>query len=189
VRVLACFVRGQQSAKAYRALVKYAPLGALEMIETGRDVSDYWHAIRARWTADDDLVTVEQDNVITSEVLPSFGECDQPWCSYAYLGPPGMDIDGTGEGRILRKSLGCTKFSAELQAKITATMISDKDYFVYHLLDMRLSRLLEIHGYEPHVHGQIEHCHKYTTDEKEIFKDRAMRSASIAAWNARKDPN
>jgi hypothetical protein len=100
-----------------------------------------------------------------------------------------LDIDGTGEGRILRKSLGCTKFSAELQAKITATMISDKDYFVYHLLDMRLSRLLEIHGYEPHVHGQIEHCHKYTTDEKEIFKDRAMRSASIAAWNARKDPN
>jgi hypothetical protein len=187
VRILACFVRGRQSAKAYRALVKYAPLGSLEMIETGRDVSDYWHAIRARWTGDDDLVIIEQDNVITAEVLPSFAECDEPWCCFSYLGPPGLDLDGSGAGRVLMKSLGCTKFSADLQAKITATMISDKEYFVFHLLDMRLSRLLEVHDYQPHVHGAIEHCHKYTTDEQAIFKDRAMRAAGVQAWNLRKD--
>lgn len=179
MRVLAPFIRGSQPREAYRALVEYVPIGSLEMVETGYDTSAYWWELRRRWNGEDDLMIVEQDNVITAEVIPSFNACDKPWCVYEYLGPPGMDVDGTGEGRILRKSLGCTRFSAELQDKVTAAMISDKDYFVWHLLDMRIARLLEMHGYESHVHGAIKHCHRYTTDPEKIFKDRAMRLAGM----------
>lgn len=184
MRVLAPFVRGQMTREAYRALMEYVPIGSLEMVETSYDTSAYWWELRRRWNGEDDLMIVEQDNVITAEVVPSFNMCDKPWCCYEYQGPPGMDTDGTGEGRILRKSLGCTRFSADLQDKITAQTISDKDYFVWHLLDMRIARLLEIHGYEPHVHGSVKHCHKYTTDETQIFKDRAMRVASMQVENA-----
>jgi hypothetical protein len=86
-----------------------------------------------------------------------------------------MDFDGTGQGRILDQSLGCTRFSADLQSKITAEMISDQDYFVYHLLDLRFARLLNLHGYRPHVHGSIKHCHKYDEDPAKVEKDRVMR--------------
>ena len=178
MRVLAPFIRGKMAHETYRALFNYVPLGQLELVETGYAPSAYWWELRRRWNGEDDFMIVEQDNVINAEVFPSFSMCDQPWCCYEYIGPPGMDLDGSGEGNVLRKSLGCTRFSAELQQDITAEMISDKDYFIWHLLDMRISRLLEIHGFSPHVHGQIKHVHQYDTDPAAVNKDRAMRAAS-----------
>lgn len=180
MRVLAPFVRGKMSGETYRALVKYVPIGSLELIETGYNVSAYWWELRRRWTGEDDLMIVEQDNVITSEVIPSFSECDEPWCSYSYLGPPGMDVDGSGEGRILRKSLGCTRFGAQLMKDVPAETISGNDYFAWHLLDMRVSSMLEIRGYSPHVHGTIKHAHIYETDPVKVEKDRVMRSAAMS---------
>jgi hypothetical protein len=177
VRVLAPFIRGQMARETYNALTKYIPLGSLEMVETGYDVSAYWWELRRRWNDEDDLLIVEQDNVINAEVFPSFQECDQDWCAFEYLGPPGMDLDGTGEGRILRKSLGCTRFSAQLMHDVPSETISDKEYFVWHLLDMRIAKMLEMRGYEPHIHGEVKHCHRYDTDPQKIFKDRMMRAA------------
>ena len=177
MRVLAPFIRGGMARETYNALTKYTPLGSLEMVETGYDVSAYWWELRRRWSGEDDLMIVEQDNVIDAEVVPSFQECMEPWCAFEYLGPPGMDVDGTGEGRILRKSLGCTRFSAQLMNDVPAETISDKDYFVWHLLDMRISRMLEMRGYAPHVHGEVKHCHRYDMDPQKVFKDRSMRIA------------
>jgi hypothetical protein len=179
MRVLACYVRGQQSPEAYRALLRYASIGSLELISVGHDVSAYWHAIRDRWTGEDDLVIIEQDNVITGEVIPSFQECEKKWCSFSYLGPPGMNFNGNEEGRVLKKSLGCTRFTAELQREIPASMISGNEYFVFHLLDMRISRLLELSGYSPHVHGEIEHAHNYDYDPEHVERDRLKRMASV----------
>jgi len=34
-------------------------------------------------------------------------------------------------------------------------------------------------GYEPHVHGEIKHCHRYDTDPQKVFKDRSMRAAGM----------
>jgi hypothetical protein len=179
VRILACFVRGQQSPSAYRSLLRYAPIGSLELVDVGNDVSSYWHAIRDRWNGEDDLVTIEQDNIITGEVIPSFQECEKKWCSFSYLGPPGMSFDDSGQGRVLKKSLGCTRFSAELQREIPASMISDSDYFVWHLLDLRISRLLELHNHEPHCHGEIKHAHNYDYDPEHVERDRLKRMASV----------
>src|SRR5882762_7060357 len=120
MRILAPFVRGKMAAEAYRALIQNAPIGQMELIETGYDQSAYWWELRRRWNGEDDLMIVEQDNVIGPEVIPSFNMCPEPWCCYEYLGPPGMDFDGTGEGRILRKSLGCTRFSMQLQIDVPA---------------------------------------------------------------------
>jgi len=179
MRILAPYVRGKMARETYRSLMEYSPIGYLEMVETGHDPSAYWHELRRRWNGEDDLMIVEQDNVITAEVIPSFNMCDEPWCCYEYIGPPGMDIDGTGEMRILRKSLGCTRFSAQLQEDVPAVTISENDYFIWHLLDMRIASMLEIRGYSPHVHGAIKHVHKYDTDPAKVAKDLAMRAAGM----------
>jgi hypothetical protein len=162
------------------ALTRYVAPGDLELVEVGWDVSAYWNELRRRWNGEDDLLVVEQDNVIDAETIPSFNACDCKWGCFDYLGPPGMDFDGTGNGRVLRKSLGCTRFSAGLQQEIPASMISDKEYFVWHLLDCRVARLLELHGHRPHVHGRVKHMHNYDYDPDFVERDRIKRLASIS---------
>ena len=180
MRVFVPFVQGGLARETFNALFRYASVDCLELVETGYDTSAYWWELRRRWNGAEDLLIIEQDVVIDSEVIPSFNVCDDPWCCFQYLGPPGMDFDGSGNGRILRKSLGCTRFSAALQQEIPASMISDKEYFVWHLLDCRVARLLELHGHRPHVHGRVKHVHNYDYDPDFVERDRTKRLASIS---------
>jgi hypothetical protein len=177
LKVLACYVSKSLKRETYRALVDYVPIGSLEMVEVSHDVSAYWHEIRKRWNGEDDLLIVEQDNVITAETIPSFNMCDKPWCTYWYPGPPGM-VDNK-----LTKSLGCTRFSAELQKAVPYPAITDKEYFIWHMIDARVADALELRGYAPHVHGEVKHLHTYDMTDEEIAQDRAMRvAASEFGW-------
>jgi hypothetical protein len=55
--------------------------------------------------------------------------------------------------------------------------VSDKDYFSWYLIDWKLAVVLDEKGYKPHVHGEVEHLHSYSTaahlieKEKQIFKE------------------
>ena len=159
LRVLNCYVGQCLRPETYRALVNNVPIGSLEMINVAGNVSRYWSEFRKRWVGKYDLMTVEQDNVITPDMIPSFNMCDQPWCVYAYDGPFHMD------DRTIKTGLGCTRFSAGLQREIPVEMIHDKDYFTWNLLDYRIAIVLTDHGYEPHVHGRVQHLHGYSDDD------------------------
>ena len=171
LRVLAGYADGGLAPETYRALVKNVPIGSLELVNVSGGISNYWHEFRKRWVGKYDLMTVEQDNVITPEIIPSFNMCDELWCTYSYIGPPHMT------DRTLTKSLGCTRFSTRLQREVPIQEISDKDYFSWYLIDYRLAVVLGEKGYEPHVHGEVEHLHPYVNEtrlidqEKRLFKE------------------
>lgn len=173
MRVLACYAGQQLNPRTYRALVKNVPIGLLEMVNVEGNVSNYWHEFRRRWRGEYDLMTVEQDNVITSDIIPSFQMCDEPWCVYEYIGPPHMS------DRWLATSLGCSRFSRYLQQDVPVSEISDKDYFTWHLIDFRLGIVLRDKGYTPHVHGRVEHLHAYETDPKSIAKDAELHRLAL----------
>lgn len=157
MRVLACYNGDSLRPETYRALVKYVPLGTLELVNVAGNVSNYWRQFRARWIGEFDLMTVEQDNVITAEMIPSFAMCDEPWCVYAYEGPPHMD-------ELMDTALGCTRFTAALQQAVPVKEISESDYFSWQFIDYRLSVVLQQKGYKPHVHGEVKHLHDYNTE-------------------------
>jgi hypothetical protein len=173
MRVLGCYAGNQLRPETYRALVKYVPVGCLEMVNVEGNVSNYWHEFRRRWRGEYELMTVEQDNVITSEVYSSFQMCDEPWCVYEYLGPPHMS------DRWLATSLGCSRFSRALQKAVPIEKISESDYFTWHLIDFRLGIVLRDEGYLPHVHGKVAHLHAYETDPQAIAKDAALHKLAL----------
>jgi len=79
---------------------------------TGPGTDGYWRTFAQRWTGEDDLVCVEQDVLIHAGVLPQFAACPQPWCAF------GWEV---GPGQMSYWWLGCTKFSAALQAAVPLT--------------------------------------------------------------------
>jgi len=165
VTVLCCHV-GAIQANTAEALAKYAP--PVDYVNVAGDPFAYGKAIASRWSKGSDLVIIEPDNEITAEVIPSFTECSQPWCTYAYeiFAPPWT--------RMCDTCLGCVRFSAELQRKF------DFEYHVlrepcetcntphatYGELDCRIAHLLtKLYGLSPHVHGEVRHLHPYQAVE------------------------
>jgi hypothetical protein len=173
VLVLACYAIIDPRSRA--ALSACAPQA--ELVYTGDCDIAYWQAIADRWTGAESLVIIEQDNEITADVLPSFAACPEPWCCYAYR-TPAYDISPDDEWRnLLRRypaterpvdnavvttSLGCTKFSAELQCRVAHRAISTEP-LPWDVIDTTIAlRLIEA-GYRPHVHGEILHHHERET--------------------------
>jgi hypothetical protein len=152
---------GNLRPETVQALDSFSAGHRVDYVDTSFSPTAYWHAIRDRWTGECDLVTVEQDMLITAENIPSFADCASDWCCYEYPGPDHLPF-------MLRWSLGCTKFSKELQRKIPAEQIAG-DYMVWFLIDERIHKLFSMHGYTPHCHGPVEHLHDYhaeTTPEE-----------------------
>jgi hypothetical protein len=93
-----------------------------EKIDTSKTSLDYWSAIKARWNAGNDLLFVEHDIQIHGDVIQELLECDGDWCVFPYRnGVSGAwwngDITASDSGFLLR-SLGCTRFSARIQAMV-----------------------------------------------------------------------
>ena len=159
-------------ASAAKAIRKYAPNA--EWIDTSKSIFDYNLAVASHWTGLDDLVVVEGDKEITSDVIPSFNNCDKLWCSYSYYNFP------KPYQRLIRTGLGCTKYSADLQYQIPVDSfirdnpVSDKwvkcpdcnGAGCWRYLDTRISLaiLQSCITFGPHVHGTIKHHHEYPPD-------------------------
>jgi hypothetical protein len=107
VRVLCAYTDLYPATK--EALARYAP--ETEFVDVSGDDYAYWRAITGRWTGEDDLLVVEHDIEIHDQVIPQLEACEEPWCTFPY--------------RLWRPdawcyaSLGCTRFSAELQRLVT----------------------------------------------------------------------
>ena len=151
------------------AMRKYAP--EAKFIDTSKSIYDYNKALVTHWGLDD-LVVIEHDKEITSEVIPSFTACDEPWCVYSYMCYPEPYQRDTIHG------LGCTKYSLALQKQIDPFDFCGPDpewlypsgpcrscngQGCWRGLDTRITLqiLNKCISFTPHVHGRIEHHHTY----------------------------
>jgi hypothetical protein len=75
-----CYFYAESFPRAVRALP-----ANVEMVDTSGSDTAYWEALLARWNSGDDLITIEQDNLIDDQVISSFANCTEIWCSFAYL--------------------------------------------------------------------------------------------------------
>lgn len=152
---------------ALEAVAKFAP--DAELVETP-GLFGYNEAIASRWGVGD-LVVIEGDKEISSEVIPSFASCDEPWCTFSYYNYPEPYQANCTVG------LGCAKFSVALQRQIPTSAFLGPDIPTmvcrdcdgagcWRYLDTRiafaiLSRCIT---FSPHVHGEINHHHEYPDD-------------------------
>lgn len=137
---------------------EHAP-GHLKVRIAPGDDAAYWRLLTRWWNATGgDLVVIEQDIGITADVLPGFAACREPWCGHPYH----------VAGRVL-VCLGCTRFTAELQAaepdllqavgEIGGDGLPARDW---RRLDVRLADELHRRGYQVHEHApQLAHYHRY----------------------------
>lgn len=153
MRTLACYAEGLRR-QTYLALVQYIPVGSLELVNVSAGVFDYWYEIKSRWRGEFDLMIVEQDNVIQYDTYGSFLHCSHPWCSFQYIVASAFQKD------FLCDSMGCAKFSAQLQRDVPIDVISEVE-LPWHYIDLVIGDKLRELRYTPHTHGTVEHLHDY----------------------------
>ena len=168
MRILYVYTNG--CAPAAEAVRKHAP-GAI-FIETPH-IYDYNVIMAENWNSGEDLVVVEEDKVLHYGVIPSFNDCKHPWCVFAYTTFPQPYT------RSITIGLGCTKFSAEVQQEFGPEefLVDDSPEWgvcpdcngkgCWRYLDSRIDKCLWKRGYSSHVHGWVEHLHKYPADWNE----------------------
>jgi hypothetical protein len=156
----------------------------------------YPETLASYWTGEDDLIVIEGDKEINADVIPSFNDCDEPWCTFKYknLPPPYRKTVTIG--------LGCAKFSAETQkiVPVSEFVCADvpwqpcrlcKNAGCWQQLDARLAMALEKHGIDfPHLHGNIKHHHTYDDawwnehyKDVDYLMDTEARMKDIDAYN------
>lgn len=133
------------------SILRYAP--DTEFLDFTGDDFAYWKAIKERWTGKEGLVVIEQDMVITEEIISSFRSCDKDWCSFGYTAAP-------HHGRVTA-CLGCTKFSAALQRELDLSTVNNGVDISWPEIDVNLAVALELHKFRPHDHGEVTHLHEY----------------------------
>jgi hypothetical protein len=167
---------------ALASVRRHAPQASLTDV-TGDDFA-YWREIRARWTGEQDLVTIEHDIVIGPGTVASLEECDRDWCAWAY------DIFGC---KRLINALGCTKFSAALQRAVPLDRVAALFSHCAHChgegcwwhLDNYLAAALQAAGFAPHVHGDVPHLHDYGAPGAIPLCEGIM---SVFSWEAGQEP-
>ena len=113
---------------------------------------DYWRLL-CDWWKDDDLVTIEHDVRASPEVFQSFQECPEPWCYFRYDNHTEENAAAWHWG-----ILGCTRFRKELIESVPNAFTSMQwRYRDWHYVSTGLGKTLREAGFEPHVHGVVDH--------------------------------
>jgi hypothetical protein len=147
--ILCCFA--DLHPETERSVKEHAPTAI--MADTSGSLYAYRDVLKEHWTGERDLVVIEQDIEITADVVPAFRSCSKPWCTFSYQGPSSLGY--------LYRGLGCAKFSAKLQRKIPFSDFIEYG-MTWKVIDGYISRILwVVNGISPHVHGHVEHHHKY----------------------------
>ena len=128
-------------------------------MDLGKGKERYFQFFHETWRAGETFLNIEQDIEIHAAVIPSMEKCPEPWCLYPYSGAisPGPPISNF----LLKKSLGCTRFSAEL---LTAHphLLDDVPSRDWQRLDAEVFPRLDWLGYTPHFHWPyVLHHHVY----------------------------
>lgn len=131
------------------ALAAHAP--GYQRVNVGYYDLAYSHLLRELWAEGKDFVIVEQDVVITDDVIPGFTWCDCMWATHPIpRHRPPHDP--------LYASLGCVRFHADLIAEhpdlieVAARFSSGQPAGHWAYLDVAIDVTLRGRGYEPHVH-------------------------------------
>lgn len=165
MRIICCYT--QMDYRSWLALVSYAP--KVVFVDTSASIYDYGNAIAEYWDGAEDLVVIEGDKEITSEVIPSFATCEQPWCAYSYT------VSLAGLQKQTSIGLGCTKYSASLQRLVSCADFGSDDPLwpscpfcdgrgCWLYLDARIARAIRYHDIDVHRHGSITHHHDVEND-------------------------
>jgi len=146
--------------KTLETVNKWAP-GA-EFVDTSADDYAYCRELKARWNTGQDLITIEQDIEITADVVSSFENCDQDFCVFPYWIVMGRK-SGPDRRMVCIEGLGCTRFSAALQARVKIRHIFQDDYRKWEDVAHRVWATVRRYGYYmPHVHYPlVTHHHDY----------------------------
>jgi hypothetical protein len=137
------------------------------------DDRHYWAVLAEWWDRGEAFVIVEHDIEIHGGVLGEFEACPEPWCTFPYArllcGPhSSWSVEAWGPGiPLLDKSLGCTRFSAELVRaewdlldRLGEWSIGGSPPGHWKRLDDGSAVLLHERGYQVHVHHpEVTHHH------------------------------
>lgn len=120
---------------------------------------DYWRLL-CDWWGGDDLTIVEHDVAPEPWMLDELADCPEPWCYFRYDNHTDEDAEAWKWG-----ILGCTRFSSRLMADVPDAVLNcEERWRDWHYLSSGLGKNLRDAGYEPHVHGVVNH-HRLTLVE------------------------
>jgi hypothetical protein len=155
VIVLCCPVQGKLWPATAGSLAAHAPDALIIPVPAG-EIWRPWTDYAARWGRDDDLVVIEQDVVIHAGVLPSFGECPEPWCLFParhYAQGGGWMLDGIMCNRFRKEFMQAVPVEA-VEAVYGSCIRCDggKDPRCWAHIDGRTREAGEAAGFRIHVH-------------------------------------
>lgn len=156
MRVVAPFTSFHPLAVA--ALERYA--AGAERVDVSEHDNAYWRLVSDLWARQETVLLVEHDIEIHADVVDELAACPEPWCAFGYH---------IGNGELLFRGLGCTKFTGDLMAAMPGAPLDpgvlgpgQVPATDWRRLDTRVTGQLGIAGYEPHRHGPpVLHHHRY----------------------------
>jgi hypothetical protein len=169
MHIMMAFTKDLLMAEALEAARQHAP--ETEFINVTDEPFAYWKAVEERWMSGDDLATIEHDNVITKDTVPSFEDCPMPWCAFGYPTMPGQEYN------LLIYGLGCTRFRKELMSKVSPDEIQEvwgscvncgpnNLRGCWRHIDGKIRVVLQRRGFEPHAHWPpVKHLNPFVANK------------------------
>lgn len=137
-------------------VVEAAPPGTVWVDVSSSDTA-YHEALSNIWERGENFATLEHDIICRPDIVQAFEECPEPWCIYGYAD---MCHDACREA--WANALGCTRFRAELMAKVpdALTSIEPGPLTDWHNVCDGLGNNLRAAGFKHHWHEpHVQHPH------------------------------
>lgn len=121
-------------------------------VYVGNSPYDYWRVL-CEWWQPKEFTIIEHDVHASPEIFEEFAACPHVWCTFRYSNHTEENAKAWEFG-----ILGCTRFQAQLIKKVpTALSALEWRYRDWHALSTGLGRTLREAGFEPHLHGVVNH--------------------------------
>jgi hypothetical protein len=136
--------------------VKEALKGQAEFVDVSQSNYAYFDLLERFWGEVEDFCIVEQDILPLAGALQRLEECPASWCTCPYQGPPDLGL--------IRESLGCARFRAELMAQEPDifTLAEELNTRQWYGVDLGLATALKRRGHSVHVHpDEAQHLRRY----------------------------
>lgn len=147
----------------HESTVEGAPEDA-EWIDVSESPIAYWSALCDFWQPWN-LTIIEHDVQARPEVFTEFDACPEPWCHFKYSNHTEENAKAWEWG-----ILGCTRFRKELiEAAPNAMTDIEPRHRDWHYTSTGLGINLREAGFEPHVHGVVNHHRMMDLREAGLF--------------------
>ena len=124
----------------------------------------YWSALCDFW-GPWNLTVIEHDVQARPDIFTEFEECTEPWCYNRYDNHTEANADAWHWG-----ILGCTRFRKELIEAVPNAMTDiEPRHRDWHYTSTALGQNLRAAGFEPHIHGIVNHHRMMDLREAGLF--------------------